>query len=265
MRTRKTFLLRPLAFIFCTFSWFLVTVLAAGVAFADGTSYVGTLGTPDSTFEVTLTLLSTSDVTLETFGFGGGKNQAGTTIAPGGTDPFVGLFSGTGSGAAFLNGTSLDLTNYPSFVGCPPAGTISNFGGTTCADVTMTLDSLPAGTYTVLLSDGQFIPNAAVSAGSTLGDGFFDLTGGAFCNIADFTEGVQTNCPNTSGAFALDVITKTAVVSTPEPASLALLGTGLLGILGLRRRRSYLRERVATLSTAVGAASTDSQHQGETR
>ena len=213
----------------------LVTLLCAEVAMADGTSYVGTLADPNATLEVTLTLASTSDVTLQTYGFGGGTNQAGTIIAPGGTDPFVGLFSGAGDGAAFINGTSLDLTNYSSFVGCPAANSVSNFGGTTCGDVTMVFDALAAGTYTVLLSDGQFIPNAAVGAGSTLGDGFFDLTGGQFCNIADFADG-ETDCPNTSGAYALDVTTTSSNVPMPEPCSLLLFATGLLGVFGVRRR-----------------------------
>jgi hypothetical protein len=50
------------------------------------------LASPEDTFDVTLTLASSPDVTLQTYGFGGG-----TLIAPGGTDPFVGLFLGTGT------------------------------------------------------------------------------------------------------------------------------------------------------------------------
>ncbi len=228
------------------------TLLAAGLlatmtmvpkAQANSVSYTGTLANPDngtSTFDssdsfiLSFALSTASDVTLQTYGFGGGKNAAGTTIAPGGTDPFVGLFSGTGNGAVFINGTSLVLTNYTP--GCPPANTVSDFGDTTCGDVTLTFDNLAAGSYTVLLSDGEYIPLAAVGAGTTLGDGALDLTGGTFCNTEDVS--TTTPCPNTSGAWALDVTESPLTTTAPEPASLALLVTGFLGIAGLRKRRA---------------------------
>ncbi|MGB0036058.1 MAG: DVUA0089 family protein [Candidatus Acidiferrales bacterium] len=214
-------------------------------AFADGTSYTGTLPSSTDTFEVILTLSATSDVTLQTYGFGGGTNQAGTIVPAGGTDPFLAIFAGTGDSAtiltdAFLNpfGTSLDISNYSSFVGCPSANTVSNFGGTTCGDVLMTLSGLTAGTYTIILTDGQYIANAIFDNG-TLGEGFTDLTGGVFCNLADFTGGVETDCPNTSGAFALDITglsTGSTTTVVPEPGTLLLLGSGLVGI-SLRRRK----------------------------
>ncbi len=216
----------------------LITLLAAtlNAARADGTSYVGTLSSPEDVFTATLTIGSTSDLTLQTYGFGGGTNQAGTLIAPGGTDPFVALFAGSGDGATFLNGTSLTQSNDSSFSGCPAANSVSNFGGTTCGDVTMLFTGLAAGTYTVLLSDGQYVPAAADGAGTTLGDGFLDFTGGIFCNVADFTNGVETDCPNTSGAYALDVTTQSAVLTTPEPGSFLLLVLGLFGVIAFRRR-----------------------------
>jgi hypothetical protein len=218
----------------------LTAMLAFGAspAFADSSSsFVGTLTSPEDFFSPTITVTASEEVTLQTYGFGGGTNQMGMAIPAAGTDPFVGLFFGTGAGATFINGTSLDLANYSSFVGCPPANSVSNFGGTTCGDVSMLFPSLADGTYTVLLSDGQFIPLAAVGGGTTIGDGFLDLTGGQFCNVADFTNGVETDCPNTSGAFALDIITSgSPVTTTPEPSSLLLLGTGLLSVIGIRRR-----------------------------
>jgi len=68
---------------------------------ADTTSqsFTGALASPEATFETTLNLTSTGDVLLQTFGFGGGTNAQGTLIAPGGTDPFLAVFSGTGNAA----------------------------------------------------------------------------------------------------------------------------------------------------------------------
>jgi len=231
----------------------LLAFLLAQPARAD-VSYTGTLANSTTTFDVILNLSATSTVTLQTYGFGGGVNQAGNTILPGGTDPFVAIFSGVGDSATIVTdgfanpfGTSADVTNYSSFVGCPLANTVSNFGSTTCADVKMTLPSLSAGTYTIVLSDGQYQPVAISDVQQTpplpglLGDGFVDFTGGIFCNVEDSTGGVVTPCPNTSGAFALDITglpTGSTTTPTPEPATLVLLGSGLLAAGWRSRRRA---------------------------
>jgi hypothetical protein len=236
-----------------------VMVVGAGVAHASptGVSYVGTLATPQSAFEVTVDLSASSTITLQTYGFGGGVNQAGTTISPGGTDPFVAIFSGAGPGATILTdgssnpfGTSLDLTNYDNpgdltdgedFVGCGPAGAPVIGGSAQCGDITMTLPSLAAGVYTVVLSDGNYVAGAVYDNG-TLGEGFSDLTAGGFCNL--LINGV--NCPNTSGAYALDITglpPGSTVSVTPEPASLVLWITGLAGVGW--RVRPRVRRRAA--------------------
>ena len=60
--------------------------LGASAARADSSSsFVGTLASPEDFFSVTVSIPSDTDVTLQTYGFGGGINQAGTVIAPGGT------------------------------------------------------------------------------------------------------------------------------------------------------------------------------------
>jgi len=229
--------------------------LIAPDARADTTatqSFTGTLTSPESTFETTITLTGTSNVELQTFGFGGGTNAQGTVIAPGGTDPFLAIFVGTGDGATILMdgsgnafGTSLDLSNYASFAGCPPAGSV-NFVGPTCGDITMALTALAAGTYTIVLSDGEYIANAVFDNG-TLGEGFTDLTGGGFCNLVNGS----ANCPNTAGAFALDIATP-APMTTPEPSMLSLLGSGMMTAAWLARHK---RRRQASRMERLGAAS----------
>ena len=108
-----------------------VLLVLAGSAFADSTSYTGTLANSTDSYSLVFNVGGTSNenVTIQTWGFGGGVNAAGQTIAAGGFDPFVGIFSGTGSAATILTdglgdpyGTSDALSNYAGFIGCPPAG-----------------------------------------------------------------------------------------------------------------------------------------------
>jgi hypothetical protein len=200
----------------------------AAAGFADTVSYTGTLAGPEDSFTTTVNVAGDGTVTLQTYGFGGGVNGAGSTIAAGGFDPFVGLFSGTGDGAVFVDGTSDILTNYTP--GCPPAGTVT-IGSVPgqCGDVNLQFTGLAAGTYTVVLSDGAYLPAALFEdPGGTLGDDFFDLTGGAFqtCYDAD-------NCNDDTANWALDVTTAGASVAppVPEPPSLELAGMGVVLIV----------------------------------
>ena len=123
---------------------------------ADAISYVGTLSSSTDVVEETFTPSSPATIGLQTWGFGGGTNAAGDLIAPGGPDPFLAIYSGTGAGAANLTdafsnpyGTSLDLSNHgnPSYVGWEPAGAPVIGGSAQCCDNTMTRPSLAPGTY----------------------------------------------------------------------------------------------------------------------
>ena len=216
-------------------SGFLVAAYVAIQAASGATiSYTGTLASPsDTSTTITVNLASAGNLALQTWGFGGGTNAASFVIPAGGFDPFVGVFAGTGSTATFIDGTSDDLSNYGAFQGCPPAGTV-DIGGAVCGDVTM-LFSLAAGTYTVLLTDGGYIPTAVFETNGTLGDGFTDFTGGAFqtCN--------GTDCITPTANWALDITTPDNTASAPEPGGIWVCGVGLMLLAAASRRQRLTR------------------------
>jgi len=216
----------------------------AATARADTVSYTGSLLSPeDSTSgQIVITVPVAGTVDLQTWSFGGGTNAAGTLIPAGGFDPFVGVFQGTGDSALFINGTSDVLGG---FAGCPPAGEV-NIGGLVCGDITMDL-SLAAGTYTVLLTDGNYIPNAVFETAGVLGDGFTDFTGGVFqtCNVV----GSTTTCATDTANWALDITTPSGVAAVPEPGALPVSATVFLALAAAY----WLRRR--TLASAKHSAS----------
>jgi hypothetical protein len=220
-----------------------VVIWGAGRGHAATVSYTGTLANAEDSFATTVDVGVGGSITLQTYGFGGGVNAAGATIAAGGFDPFVGLFSGTGDGAVFVDGTSDILTNYTP--GCPPAGTVT-IGSVPaqCGDVEMSFDGLAAGTYTVLLTDAAYLP-AAVFEGSPayLGDGFIDLTGGVFQTCVD-----ENNCNTDTADWALDVTAgseSTTPPPVPEPPSVELAGMGAM-LMAVCMHRSKMLPKMKT-------------------
>src|SRR5579864_9448686 len=66
-------------------------------------SCTGTLGTPEEVFLQSFTLAAGATITVQTYGFGGGTNAAGSSISPGGFDSLVALFSGASTSATILS------------------------------------------------------------------------------------------------------------------------------------------------------------------
>jgi hypothetical protein len=204
---------------------------------------MGTLASPESDAAFTFTLTSASTVTFQTWGFGGGTNASGQTIAPGGFDPLIALFSGVGPTATMVtdgSGNPLadadNLLNAPwSYVGnCPPAGTVAIGVDQNCGDDFMQTGLLSSGTYTLILTDANYIPNAIYDNG-TLSEGFTDLTAGVFqtCDPNDNT------CITPNGNYAVDILSSGLAV--PEPATLPLLGICLAALAGWKQSRGRRR------------------------
>src|ERR1700723_3200891 len=124
-----------------------VVFWGAGRGRAETVSYTGMLANPQDSFATIVSVGGGRLVTLQTYGFGGGVNAAGTAIAAGGVDPFLGVFSGTGDSALFVDGTSDILTNFTP--GCPSAWTVTvgSVAGQ-CGDVDLQFTGLAPGTYT---------------------------------------------------------------------------------------------------------------------
>jgi hypothetical protein len=202
-------------------------------------SCIGTLASPEDFFTKSFTVSGgPTSVTIQTYGFGGGINANSDVIAPGGFDSLVALFSGTAATASILTDSSANAIASVSgstqfFPGCPPTGTVNIGGSPDCGDNRLTT-TLLNGTYTLLLSDANFIPfavNPGPPSSSLLSDGFADLTGGVF-----HTCDTNGTCIADNSNFAVDILGLPAA-SVPEPATVFLVGSGIL-VIGWRQRRA---------------------------
>jgi hypothetical protein len=197
-----------------------VASLVSNPASAAALSFEGSLDptNPNDVFLMTFTLASQANMVIRTWGYGGtagapfGTNAAGAVVAAGGFDPYVSLFTGSGVLATFLASNDDGV--------CPP-GTASP----ACADSTLSVANLAAGTYTLALTlpfNFSFAENLGTGS---LGDGFIGLDSG-------YSDGTCVGlCTN---QYAVD-ITSAGIV--PEPTTSSLLLAGLSGVAALTRRR----------------------------
>jgi hypothetical protein len=154
-------------------------------------------------FIFSFVLSAPSDLTIQSFGYGGGTNAAGTLIPSGGFDTYLSLFVGNDSTAIFF--ASNDDGS------CPPGNPTP-----ACHDSTLSFPSLAAGDYMLALTVFDNFSFAENFGGGTLGDGFIGL--------GDYFDAASNS--TRSSNYAVDVIGTGLAV--PEPSSLSMLGSAIL-------------------------------------
>jgi hypothetical protein len=154
------------------------------------------------------TVSAASEMQAVTFSYGGGVNGAGTTIDPGGFEPYLSLFDSSGG---FLASTLFGTT-------CP-AGANTNATSGQCFDVSLDGGTLLPGTYQIAIGAFENMSFAENSGAGTLADGFTGL-------------GILADGEDMHYAFDI-VLSSTAPV--PEPSEIWFLAAALLTLVGARR------------------------------
>ncbi len=193
----------------------LLLTLAAAASLAGNFSFTGTLGNDSQAQLFSLSLANAGIVTVQSYGYGGGVNFDGATIAPGGFDSYLTGYAEDGT----QTGTNDD--------GCGTANSTADG----CLDALFS-DFLDAGTYTLALTVSGNGPVGTLSQGFTQdGNPNFTCPAG-FCDV--FSN--QRN-----GNWAVDILGVDFATSTPEPAT--FLGVPVaMAMLGLGRRLRRTRK-----------------------
>ena len=207
---------------------FLIAILVFGISSTQvsaSTLYSGTgnFESDNGVIFVPFTLLNSSLVTFQTFGYGGGTNASSAVIANGGFEPLLQLFN-VPDGS--LNGGSIFPGPNPLCGPRVPDPNRLNF----CFDV-FAQSVLAPGDYLLALTQ-----NANTTAGTNLSDGF------VYDGDPSFNSGfVGTFGFEGDSHWALDVTAIDVTASgVPEPASLWMTAPALLlAGLRLRRRRKH--------------------------
>ena len=160
-----------------------------------------------------------------------------------------GVLTGSSSGLTLTGST---LIKYGDIVGSNLGSVSFTTGAFTSGDAQMGGTLAAGGTFTITGNGTNGLPTGVVFSGTfssatwtmqTLADGTHDyvLKGALVGSKGEFGATAQITVPTGtapfSGRVALSSGDTNITVTTPEPGSLSLLGTGLLGLAGFMRRK----------------------------
>lgn len=155
------------------------------------------------------------------------------------------------SSAAFDLNPGFNLVTDSNSLG-PHSGSfdlsISNFDDQPLATLTQTITDVSGATYTVGFfgydggagGDGNaFLSVSVGSAGATMNDTVAVWTPAGFTFTGTGSDTLTISAQTNPSEWYVDDVTVLGPSPTPEPASLLLMGTGLLGMAGVLRRRLF--------------------------
>lgn len=171
----------------------------------------GTVSDPDATVSHVFSVAGPSQVSIQSYSYGGGASATGITVPAGGFDPSVYLFDGTGLDAILLAHNDDGV--------CPPGQLDATTSA--CLDVTLLVAALLPGDYTLVIALAGNLPAGALGAGFTGGGDFTDVFGST-----------------RDGHYALDLTVQPLLSPVPEPrfTALTLCSLGILSGRRVRRR-----------------------------
>jgi hypothetical protein len=198
-----------------------VLVLSTAQAFGTSFSFTGAFSTDDQLKQFNFTLASGATVTLRTWSYAGGTNQASMVIPEGGFDPWLSLFDSLGNEKQSVDNGTCGQVGMDSV-------TLS------CFDSYISV-ALGAGTYTLILSQSDNQPNDTLLADGFTRTGDPTFTSMFACSNGQFCD---ANAANRTNQWAVDIDNVTSASGgVPEPGTVALLASGLAVIVMLRRRK----------------------------